>query len=164
MTQHIIQPIKITPRLVNCLPQFFMCFFVCYIIRNHKDTTHPWGKRLNTTLYFDQNTSQACQPDFLETWRVWIFLFKKPAAFILKKDILKSQKILDSRLFLYSLSHYPHQQKFFGVLLNYCVLNLDKAGLFEGTFLGGRGGVNLTPPPLYFKRNLSNINIALYNC
>ena len=25
-------------------------------------------------------------------------------------------------------------------------------------------GVSLTPPPSYFKKNLSNINITLYNC
>ena len=34
------------------------------------------------------------------------------------------------------------------------------AGLFEGSFCGG---VNLTLPLSYFKKNLSNINITLYN-
>ena len=33
-------------------------FFVSYINRNHKDTRHPWGKRLDTTLYIDQNVGQ----------------------------------------------------------------------------------------------------------
>ena len=42
-------------------------------------------------------------------------------------------------------------------------LNPNKAGLFEGSFF--RGDLNLTSSlhPSYFK-NLSNINITLYNC
>ena len=39
-------------------------------------------------------------------------------------------------------------------------LNPNKAGLFEGSFFWG---VNLIPLS-YFKKNLSNINITLYNC
>ena len=42
-------------------------------------------------------------------------------------------------------------------------LNANKAGLFEGSFFGGGGGVNLTAPS-YFQKNLSNITITLYNC
>ena len=41
--------------------------------------------------------------------------------------------------------------------------NHNKAGLFEGSFSWGRGGVNLTAPS-YFKKNLSNIDITLCNC
>ena len=44
------------------------------------------------------------------------------------------------------------------------LLNPNKAGLFGGSFsLGGGGGVSLTPLS-YFKKKLSNINIAVYNC
>ena len=45
---------------------------------------------------------------------MWIFLFKKPRDFSLNRDILKSQEMV-SRLFLYSLSQYPHQLKSFGL-------------------------------------------------
>ena len=41
------------------------------------------------------------------------------------------------------------------------MLNPNKAGLFEGSFTGWG---NLTPPSSYLNRNLSNINITLYNC
>ena len=41
-------------------------------------------------------------------------------------------------------------------------LNPNKAGFFESSFFWA--GVNLSPPPSYFKRNLSNINITLCNC
>ena len=41
--------------------------------------------------------------------------------------------------------------------------NPNKAWLFEGSFLWGEGQFG-TPPPSYFKKNLSNINITLYNC
>ena len=70
MSQHI-QPIKITPRFCKLSSLVFLCVFVSYINRNHKDATHPWGKRLDTTLYI------ACQPEFLEIHREWIFFFKK---------------------------------------------------------------------------------------
>ena len=41
--------------------------------------------------------------------------------------------------------------------------NPKTAGLFEGSFFWAE--VNLTPTfPSYFKKNLSNINITLYNC
>ena len=42
-------------------------------------------------------------------------------------------------------------------------INPNKDGLFQGSFSWGRGRVNLTPPS-YYKKNLSNINITLYNC
>ena len=43
-------------------------------------------------------------------------------------------------------------------------LNPKKAGLFEDRFFwgGGRGRCQ-SDPPSYFKKNLLNINIALYN-
>ena len=41
--------------------------------------------------------------------------------------------------------------------------NPNKAGIFEGSFSFGGGGVNLTPSS-YLKMNLSNIKITLYNC
>ena len=94
--------------LYTVFPSFFFVF-VSYINRNHKDTTHTWGRWFDTTLYIDQNVTQACQPEFLKIWRVQIFLFKKAEDFSLNRDILKSQKKLDSRLFLYSFSQYPHQ-------------------------------------------------------
>ena len=46
-------------------------------------------------------------------------------------------------------------------------LKPNKAGVFEGSFSWGEGGVNLIPPvpPLsYFKEYLSNFNKTLYNC
>ena len=42
-------------------------------------------------------------------------------------------------------------------------LNPNKAGHFEGSFFWGEGQIDPTPPS-YFKKNLSNINITLYNC
>ena len=45
--------------------------------------------------------------------------------------------------------------------------NLNKAWLFEGSFSGlGVGGLGVSQfelPSSYFKKNLSNINITLYN-
>ena len=35
-----------------------------YINPNHKDTTYPWGRRLDTTLYIDQNVSQPVKLNF----------------------------------------------------------------------------------------------------
>ena len=35
---------------------------------------------------------------------------------------------------------------------------------FEGSFFLGGGQFDIPPIPSYFKKNLSNINIALYNC
>ena len=130
MSQHIIQPIRITPRFckLSSLVSFFV-FFVHYINRNHKDTKHPQGARLDTTLYVEQNVNQVYQPEFLRIWRVWIFLFKKSREFSLNRDILKLQKN-DFRLFLYTLIQYPHQQKSFGVLLIYCMLNVGIFILF----------------------------------
>ena len=40
-------------------------------------------------------------------------------------------------------------------------LTLIRLGFLKGVF---SGGVNLTPPSSYFKKNLFNINITLYNC
>ena len=45
-------------------------------------------------------------------------------------------------------------------------LNAINTEFFEGSFFYGEGGCcgfNLTPPS-YFKKNLFNINITLYNC
>ena len=39
--------------------------------------------------------------------------------------------------------------------------NPNKAGLFEGSFFWGESQFE---HPSYFKKNLSNINITLYNC
>ena len=50
------------------------------------------------------------------------------------------------------------------------VFNSNKAGIFEGSFSWGGGGGSIWPiPPFphlpsYFKKNVSNINITLYNC
>ena len=48
-------------------------------------------------------------------------------------------------------------------------VNPNKAGLFEGIFpwgdfFWGEGRFDPPPPPSCFKKNLSNINITLYNC
>ena len=47
------------------------------------------------------------------------------------------------------------------------LLNPNKVGLFEGSFFfvegGGGRGVSLTPLS-YFKKNVSNNNITVYNC
>ena len=61
-----------------------------YINRNHKETKHPSGKGLDTTLYVDQNASQACQAEYLKIWTVWTLLFKKPGDF----KIAKKKKII----------------------------------------------------------------------
>ena len=66
------------------------------------------------------------------------FLLKKQGEFSMKI----AKKKLDTRLFLYSLSQYLHQQKFLGVLLLYWMLNADifihlcstKIMLFDGDF------------------------------
>ena len=92
MSYHIRQLLKITARFCKVFHTFLCVFFVSYINQNHKATTHPWGRRLDTTLYIDQNVSQVCQPEFLEIWRKWVFLLKKLRDFSLNRDILKSQK------------------------------------------------------------------------
>ena len=93
MFQHIIQPINITPRFCKLSSQLFLCAFCAlYINRNYKDTMHPYGRRLDATLYIDQNIIQGCQSEILKIWRMQIFLFKKLGYFSLNKNNLKSQK------------------------------------------------------------------------
>ena len=41
--------------------------------------------------------------------------------------------------------------------------NSNKAGLFEGSISCGEGRGGQFDPPSYLKKNLSNINITLYN-
>ena len=48
-----------------------------------------------------------------------------------------------------------------GVLQEKVFLTLIRLGFLRVVFPGG--GVSLTPPS-YLKKNLSNINITLYNC
>ena len=52
------------------------------------------------------------------------------------------------------------------VFLRKCrkLLNPNKACLLEGSFFWGGGCQFDAPPPSYFQKNLSNININLYNC
>ena len=107
---YIIHPIKITPRFCKLSFLVFFVFFMSYVNRNHKDTAHPQGRRLDTILYIDQNVSQACQPEFLKICSVDVF-------------VQKNFFVQNSRLFLYYFSQYPHQQRFFGVLLIYWVFN-----------------------------------------
>ena len=52
-------------------------------------------------------------------------------------------------------------KKWFGEMSN--PINPTIAGLFEGSFSCEEGWVNLTSPS-YFKKNLTNINITLYDC
>ena len=89
MSQHIIQPIKITTRFCKLPSLAFFVFFCVLYKSNHKDTTHPYGRRLGTTLYIDQNVSKACQPGFLESED---FFVQKTGRFRLNRDILKLQK------------------------------------------------------------------------
>ena len=42
--------------------------------------------------------------------------------------------------------------------------NPNKAGLFECSFFWNGGWQFAHPPPSYFKKNLFDINITLYNC
>lgn len=61
-------------------------------------------------LYVGQNVSKTCQLKILKTWRLLIFLLKKPGDFILNREILKSpKKKMEPMLFLYYLSHYPRK-------------------------------------------------------
>ena len=87
------QSIKITPRFCKlfCL-YFFVLRFVSYINLNHKDTTHPQGRRLDPTFYIDQNVSQTCQPEFLKIWRMRIVLFKNIGRFQPKQGHFKIKK------------------------------------------------------------------------
>ena len=59
---------------------------------------------------------------------------------------------------IFSLRKYTFSTK--GLLT---LINPNKAGFFEGNSAWEGGGINLTPPS-YFKKNLSNISITLYNC
>ena len=38
-------------------------------------------RELDTTLYIDPNVSQACQPELLKIWGVWIFVYQKTRRF-----------------------------------------------------------------------------------
>ena len=84
-------------------------FFVYYINQNDKDTTHPWGRRLDTTLHIDQNVSQPVKVNFRKFGECGFFVPKICRFWLINMDILRSQKNLESRLFLYSLSQHPHQ-------------------------------------------------------
>ena len=67
----------------------FFVLFVSYINRNHKDTTHLQGRKLDIALYINQNVSQACQPGFLKIIRR---KQKKSRDFALDRGILNSKK------------------------------------------------------------------------
>ena len=84
--------------------QDFVCVFCVLCKWKSQDKTHPQESRFDATLYIDQNVNQVCQPIVLKIWREWLFLSKNPGDFSLNRDISKSQKKLDSRLFLYSFS------------------------------------------------------------
>ena len=57
-----------------------------------------------------------------------------------------------------------HQQ-FWTAICNFLQLyiNPNNAGLFEDSFSWREGSILPLPPLLYFKKNLSNINITLCN-
>ena len=106
MSQHIIQLIRITSRILIRITLFF---FASYINQNHKDAT------LDTILYIDQNVSQACPSG-------------ECAFFLLKKlgDLLKQghfEIAKEKKIQAISICQYPHPQKFFGVLQIYWVLH-----------------------------------------
>ena len=70
-----------------------------------------------------------------------------------KQEIRKNNDIKTQKLVIIlgdSMAYYWYKH-----------VNPNKAGFFEGSFFWG--GLNLTPSS-YFKKNLSNINITLYNC
>ena len=46
----------------------------------------------------------------------------------------------------------------------YQALNPNKTGLFDGSIFLRWGGGGQFYTPSYFKKNLTNINITLYNC
>ena len=66
----------------------------------------------------------------------------------------------------------PHMRKFstdpvaifklFRVF-SWSILNPNKAGFFEGSFTWGKGGQFDPLSPSYFKKDLYNTNITLYN-
>ena len=76
ISQHIIQPIRITPRFCKLSSLVFLCIFLSYIDRNHKDTTHHWGRRLDTALYIDQNASQPVNLNFRKSGECGFFSSK----------------------------------------------------------------------------------------
>ena len=69
MFQHIIQPIRITPRYWKLSPLVFCGFCALYKSKSQRS-------RLDTTLYTDQNVSQTCQPEFSKIWRKHFFIQK----------------------------------------------------------------------------------------
>ena len=52
------------------------------------------------------------------------------------------------------------------IFITQSYFNPNKDELFEGSFFWGWGQFDppLSIPPSYFKKNLSNINMTLYNC
>ena len=125
MSQHIIQTIRITPRFckLSSLISFFLVLFVHYINRNHKDKTYP---RERGWLQPYMLTRMLVRSVNLNLESVEYFV-DKSERFQIKQRHFKIEKEKDSRIFLPTLSQYPHQQKSFGVLLVYRVLN---AGIF----------------------------------
>ena len=97
MSYHIIQPIRITSRFCKLsflvyLFIYFCTFCILYKSKSWRYISCLGKEKLYGTLYIDQNVSQVCQPEFLKSWIVWIFLFKKLGDFSLNRDILKSQE------------------------------------------------------------------------
>ena len=80
---------------------------------------------MDTTLYIDQNVSQACQPGFLKIWGVWIFFPENPGDFSLSRDILKSEKIVGLQATSLLFESVSSSIEVLGVLLIYYVLNAD---------------------------------------
>ena len=82
---------------------------------------------MDTTLYIDQNVSQAFQPGFLKIWGVWIFFPENSGDFSLSRDILKSEKKVGLQAISLLFELVPSSIEVLGVLLIYYVLN---AGIF----------------------------------
>ena len=151
------------------------------ILRNFTKFT---GKHLCKSLFF--NKVAGLRPAILLKKRLWHRRFPVNFAKFLGTSFLQNTS---GRLLL-TISFFPSKWKyvrwkyfrFFLLRMSFCrtegkTLSLslkvkgkkfdpNKAGFFEGSFFWGRGGGQFDPPPLpsYFKKNLSSINITLYNC
>ena len=80
---------------------------------------HLKGRRLDATLYIDQNTSQTCQPEFLKIWRMCIFSVEKTGRFELKQEHFKIAKKWNPGYSLTLWVSVVINRSFLGVLQEY---------------------------------------------
>ena len=106
--------------------------------------------------------------------RTWNFIFdvcfSSIIAFGDKEETFLTTTYLSGNIFVISakLVQQPTYIAFWRVFFSlvYIPWTPIRLGLFEGSFSFGGGGVSTWPPfpPSYLRKNLSNINITLYNC